>query len=58
MDFSGVLVILSGLFVVLDMVLWHAIAPYRNRGHLLLQIAVLILVVAVALGAGSHPLFH
>jgi len=51
MSLSLILLITAGILVVLDMILWNAIATYRR--YFLTPLAVLLIVIALLLGAGA-----
>ena len=57
--FGDVLVIIAGIFTILDMVLWRtpvgspASGPAFTNRHILLQIAVLLVCIALLSGVGA-----
>ena len=51
MSLSLILLIFAGAFVVLDMILWNAIATYRR--YILTPLAVLLVIIALLLGSGA-----
>jgi len=51
MSLSLILLILAGVLVVLDMILWNVVVTYRR--HVLTPLALLFVIIALLLGSGA-----